>query len=452
MEKRYNNYTLAIISALISGSILGIMLLLLQQIALGIMPEWLFDLLFLPLFTNQAMAGIGYIHRWLDILLKEHTLFQLWKLSWRKLITLDTYKEIGRHLLGKNLGEFVGLTLGIALGIALTILQAAFNINLPVTLLKPGLGFIVLGILNIARISGLLGRSGKVFDYVRNHQDWQLNWASVKSFLARENINYNLSIIGGLVAGIIFTSIVVGLMAGTSALSFGTAPVALGCAVFALSTICSATSASSYIGRCVDIVFGNRSLLYPFALQPKPTPNAISRRYEKTFTLIGVALCFFIAIGLIAGGITAMPFFGSGLPPLISGILMTLFLISAGGGFGNRLGHAIDRFLKKPLEPPSNSKEKQEHETMPQPERPPSPSFIRKILSFTGYLTLKKSIINKQENTHTSTISLVSSTPSRAIPIYYARYHAAFFNENQVPAAILDQIPMPGLPIFPPKL
>lgn len=364
LSNRFTNYTLAILCALIAGSVISIMLILLNHVALGAMPEWLFDLIFGPIFTAQMMAGVGYTQRWVDPVLAEHTILDILKISIVNLTTPATYKRLWKRISEKNLGEFIGFTLGILLSIGLTTTQVVLGAHLPgVAVLHKGLSTIILFIFNTGSFSGFLGRCGRLFDYSRtNGNEFEWSWNFFKNFFAQQNVNYILGVSIGLGIGITLCVTFLAIVGASSIVSMGSVlPLWLTAGLFCLSTMGSSVGASAYMGRCVDTVIGKRTALQAFYdfIFPQPTsapaPSIKSRlNAETTLTLIGVTIGIIVGLSLITSGITLMPFFGSGLPPLFSGIFLVALCISAAGGFGNRMGHAIDKF-RLGKNPPQNT-------------------------------------------------------------------------------------------------
>lgn len=362
-NRRFNNYTLAIFFAFLTGITLSVILLLLGHITLGVMPEWLFDLLFAPLFAGQLIAGVGYTQRWLDTVLAEHTLLDILKFSIVKLFTRESYQQLWQRIIEKNPGEFLGFSLGILLSIGVTLTQVMLGAHLPAADLFPrGLSSVLVFIFNTGSFAGLLGRCGRVGDYSYTHgKSFAWNKKSLKLFFAQENINYVLAVTLGLLIGIALCATLLTVVGATCIVSMGNAlPLWLTAGFVCASIISSSAGSSAYIGRCFDTLLGKRTLIQTLFVREKtensstPSLGIKSRlNLETSLTLIGVAMGITLGISLLAFGITAMPFFGAGLPPLFSGIFLLAFCVSGGGGLGNRLGHALTKFRRPALIPPT---------------------------------------------------------------------------------------------------
>ena len=399
--KRHNYYTLAILLTLIAGGALAIVLSIfayLNEFLIANLPDWLLFLIFPPFFVSQLVSGVGYTGRWGDIL----------SFTFKNLFSLQTYKNLWVYIKENCLGEFTGLCLGIVATAAVTAVQVVFHGALPAVEVLHTTGGIVLQlIMNLSAFCGLGSRLGKTRDYAAYNKEKE---KENRGFFGRATVNYVCGLTGGFILFLTFAILVTVFLGATTVATGGlAAPVWVGASLFIVGTASVGASAGGYVGRGFDAAIGNRTLIGALCGQRstkigpdgQAVPNTLwdringANKWEARLTLIGITGGLIMAVGLIAGGITALPFFGSGLPPLVSGIVLFAFCISAMGGLGNRLGAAIDKAGQTAAQKKTQQQVEQNDATWdnnPGPRPPPpgpsaghlvssSPVLIRKQVS-----------------------------------------------------------------------
>jgi hypothetical protein len=330
-SKRYNNYSLAILLSFLAGIAVTLALLLTAHGALGEMPQWLYELLcaiFGMFSISQIVSGSGYFSTWMDILTNgDVTLIQVAESA----IHPNSKTSPFLNFMPKRKMEFVGLILGLIVALALTIALVVKKAASVFVTVFPVVGTIVFFLTNLSAISGLCSRLGRCADYFRKFG----------SELRGENVNYVISVLAGAVIGVILASVFLGVGGVTSVMTAGGAiPLWFGAAVFFITTVSTAASASGYIGRAFDFLLGKRLL----GVSKDSSDLGLLRRAsaERIGTVIGITVGVGLGVTLIATGLALTPMFGMGLPLWAAGILVMAASMSAMGGLGNRLGYVID--------------------------------------------------------------------------------------------------------------
>lgn len=391
--KRYNNYTLGIFLATLLGISLSLVLFLIGHLTFGELSVWLSNFaaaVFSILFISRIVSGVGYTQMVADTISDENTAYQLLKIIFKpksELTLLQRTKILFNGLSKRINAQFIGNTIGIVLSVVLTILCAALHAAAALPFVQTFYQVIATGLLfimTVSALSGLFGRMGRFIDFclrAKRQQGKRLHSAladkiqyaifnKVKGFFRHRDINYSLSIVGGLIFGAVFSVIILATVGITSAMTLGGAiPLWLTATVFVLGMVSAGASAAGYIGRCFDFLLGKRTiinaikdmlgrknklsneayhLLKPVS-QNKAIQQSIRNRInsESIGTVIGVVLGTVAAVILIATGIATLPLFGLGLPKVLAGFAVLAFSISGFGGLGNRLGHAIDKLVGK---------------------------------------------------------------------------------------------------------
>lgn len=339
MLKRFNNYTLGILFAVLAGIGVGIWALLSVYIPTGsvVLSSALYRLLlatFGLLTASQLVSGISYVFTTPDIVFNEKTL--LHKL-YEKLRGL---KNSPGKFIKERRTEFIGLLIGIAAALALSIYLATTGGTGILVNIIPGLGFVVTLIANISALAGLFSRMGRCIDHIR--KNGKNKFADI---FRAENINYVLGVAAGVLIGAVIVGVCLGLFGVSSAMVPGAAPLWIGGLVFALGTISSCASASGYIARVFDFFLGHRTI----GLKKHADDKGIKSRLtpETVGTMIGVAVGLALGIVLFATGVAGIPFFGSGLPLMAAGFIVLAACVSGFGGLGNRVGALVRRLSEK---------------------------------------------------------------------------------------------------------
>lgn len=329
--KRYNNYSLAIISAFVAGLVASLVLLLTAHGALGEMPTWLYQLLcaiFGMVSVSQIVSGAGYSFTGFDIMTNGNvTAVELLEFA----VESKPAKYKILHFMKTRKMEFVGLVIGFLAGLTLTVILAVKKAADVFATALPVVGGIVFFIQNVSAMSGLFSRLGRTADYFR---------ANSKSLRGR-NVNYVLSVLIGVGIGIILGSVFLGVAGVTSVMTAGGAlPLWFGGALFFISTVSVCASSSGYIGRVFDFFLGRRAL----GMSKDSTDRGLRSRLnaERIGTIIGITVGLALGITLIATGLVLTPLFGAGLPLWAAGILVMATGVSSMGGLGNRLGYFVD--------------------------------------------------------------------------------------------------------------
>ena len=348
-KKKYNNYTLSIFVTTLIGVALIIPALLLHALKLGALSGWLIDFVsgvYGLAFVSRLVSGSGYASSLLDSLTHKYTVLELFLpkstnhpksdtitlLSASKNINAKTKKS----RIGQKVGNLLGFISGTVFAVA-TIILRAVTPNIINAVISTGFYLIN----HISNFSGLFNRGGKVIDFL--HED------SNQSRLRRKNVNYVIGVIVGAIAGAALISVILFVVGATSAMSLGGAvPLWLSLGILVIGTISTGASAGGYIGRCVDFLFGERTVVHVIAdtvNNVKPTQSIRDRvNCESSGTLIGVAAGVILATVLVAAGVASLSFFGLGLPTLFAGMVLMTACVSQCGGLGNRIGHMIDKY------------------------------------------------------------------------------------------------------------
>lgn len=349
-----NNYSISILLTLLGSVGLTVAITLLHALDLGGLSEWLLDLTYGSeafLFISQMISGDGYLFQFVDKLTENKTIFEKIGEQIRQVQVNNTYCNIPtkqesflKRLFTDN--TFIGLTVGVLSAVGLTAAEVILHVATPFGSLGTVLSHTVMLVSNLSLCGGLGNRTGRASGYFKNATD---------TFRSKD-VNYALSIAGGILVGVTVVALVIGLL-GVTAISGGSAlPVIL----FAASVIGGCASASGYIGRLFDFILGNRTIVGAIkdeielkeiskssakANQPQPKPEPIKNRVNKenVLTAVGIGIGIVIGVTLIVAGLITLPFFGAGLPKLVAGFIVVTTCISAGGGLGNRLGFALDR-------------------------------------------------------------------------------------------------------------
>ncbi len=349
-----NNYSLSTLLTLLGSLGLALVIILLHAFDLGGLSEWLLDLVYGTeafLMISQMISGNGYLFQCVDRIANEKTFFekineQISRVRQKNTENAEACKQesfFKRLRASSAFNTFIGLTVGLLSAVVLTVVEVVLHAATPFGALGKVLGYVIMFIGNLSLCGGLGNRTGRAADYFNDAEE----------IFRSKDVNYALSIAGGILIGVLVIALVVGLM-GVTVISGGAAlPVAL----FCTSVIGGCASASGYIGRVFDFVLGKRTLVG--AIQDeiklkkstesagpiKPAPEPISQRVNKenVLTAVGVGVGIALGIILIVAGILTLPLFGLGLPKLVAGFILVTTCISAGGGFGNRLGYALQR-------------------------------------------------------------------------------------------------------------
>lgn len=359
MDRRHNNYTLSILLATLLGSGIILTALLLHLISLGVFPEWIasfVDVTFALFFISRNVSGVSYIANLFDQLTNGTTVVHLFyqkflfkpknKLSKNPTISPsptagDNTKENAHEKPGK--GQILGNLFGFAQGMVVAILGITLRAAIQ-TVFTHSLGEAIYFIATTSNFSGLFNRLGRCVDYAGNN--------TFSTILRGPEVNYVGGVLGGAIAGVVLGCVILAVVGVTSAMSFGAAaPLWVGACIFMATTISTGASAGGYIGRCCDFFLGERTVagLVQDKIKGRSSTSSISKRAncERVGTLIGIGIGVTLGIVLILAGVATLPFFGLGLPKLFAGIVLVTACVSQGGGLGNRIGRAIDTFLKK---------------------------------------------------------------------------------------------------------
>ncbi len=352
-EKRYNNYTISILVSSLVGVALIIPALLMHSLSIGTLPDWLFDLIsavFGIMFVSRLVSGSSYVFRLLDRL-TENTIIDVILCKFKKnKLDLENENKQREKLLHKatteakkRIGQTTGNALGFIIATAFAITTLCLKAATP-TIINAFFSSSFYLVNHISNFSGLFNRSGSAIDLLLGKSD--------KPWYRRKEINYVLGVIFGGIAGLALVSVILFVVGVTSAMSLGGAvPMWLSLGLLVIGTLSTGASAGGYIGRCIDFLIGERTVVNAVAdinnvEAPKET---IKERTccESTGTVIGVTLGITLATILIVAGVASLPFFGLGLPKLFAGMILMATCLSVCGGLGNRLGSAIDNFFLK---------------------------------------------------------------------------------------------------------
>jgi hypothetical protein len=376
-------YKKAITFTVISGSVLFFPLLIAYiAVSGGHFPSWIMDLLglFFGPFCQQVSAN-GYVAKFFDFVL----------LKRKKILTPEEKKE------KKENAESVGLIIGLIAAIAFSIAQIALHTIPLANTIGSVAGSILLCLTSPSTFGGLGNRTGRLIDFFRNN-------LTRKNIFRKKSINYVLGVGLGIAAGVALTAAII----AASSATFGILPAIL----FTIGGISACASAGGYIGRAADFLLGNRTAFHAAsdALHGLPPPKeSLQDRAtpENKGTLIGVGIGITAGIiigGLIIAGIVTLPFFGAGLPKIALGVLLLVSLTSAGGGIGNRIGHAWPETKTTPknISPPRLQKTCSYSKIL----KPKLPQKKREVIK--GYLEETQSEWIKELSNHNNSYSKAS--------------------------------------------
>ena len=297
--------------------------------------EWLIEISLNFLILSSIVSATGYFGKHIDNVL---TNFRKKRFK----VENEQSKKIRKILQA----DAVGLLLGIITGISFSGFQIARHIAGDIAkmfwIIGAGMVACFSMIANISNLAGLGNRIGRVINYFQKYAN------SKEKIWRGKQVNYILSIIAGILLGTVISAVTLGVVGITSAMTFGGAlPVWVSGGLFAVSLISTCASACGYIGRCFDFALGQKTIM---ATVDDKTNHAESLKNrvtkENIATLIGLSLGIVVAVTLLVCGAATMPLFGLGLPKLLAGIMILSTCLSAGGGLGNRIGHACDKIAE----------------------------------------------------------------------------------------------------------
>lgn len=376
-----DNYALSIRASFVISVVLFPVSIALGDINLGALHDvWLLGAESI-LLMSQTISGNGYLAQGIDKLTNNNTLFNVFKI---KKLTLTVAEVLQLHFKNrwKALKEdytFIGLSLGLVTAVVVSILKCVGNALFPFSGIFNFMSEMMVFIANLSLFGGLGNRLGRA---CKNLTD-KGNTNKLRS----KDINYSLSIVGGVVVGAALVGLILGFSLVTGGIPF--------LILFGIGLISSAASAAGYVGRIFDFFCGERTvfgMIKDSRRHEKNLCSSLSLRTNKesVLTTVGVVLGISLAVILICAGVLALPFFGVGLPKLIAGICLLTTCISALGGLGNRIGYALDQ------EQNAASQGDEEKQPLLQ-EKPPNTSELTFKTELSAYIQKRE----QEQSAHT---------------------------------------------------
>lgn len=346
-QKRYNNYTLAIMASFAAALGVSIFFLLNMGLGLGLMSQALHDLLMVAygvMISAQIVAGAGYVATTIDIIAERRTIFQI-----NQPAPPIKHKKNGKSippLLVSRRAELVGLLTGLSLGVLYTGLLFLKGAGPLIFHNFPIIGPLVFLFANMGMMAGLFGRMGRVVDYFRK-KGRARKLRTNKLFRGR-NINYTLGVMAATVIGLVLAAVILGTAGVTSAMTFGGAiPAWAGAISFVFTMWGSTVSMSGYMGRKFDLWLGKRTIFQSEENNRfKPTSVRARANPETVGTVIGIVLGIVLATALVASGVAVSSgLFGLLLPFAGSTPVIYATFIAFCAGTCNRLGACLNEFF-----------------------------------------------------------------------------------------------------------
>lgn len=349
-ENKQDNYSLSIISMLLSGAALLIFLFIMHLYSVPTeIAEWALDAVIAfesIAFVSNLVSGNGYFFQLFDKLFHNTTL-------WQRVLEKTRKKSNEEHEQKLSFWQRVKPQLATTIGLTVGIVGAVVTTTFQVVKHAPVIGFLAHAgkfIIDVGRLffdmsscGGLGNRIGRVIDLVRKPE------VITKKHLRTKNINYAVAIFFGILIGIALAVIII-----------HTGGAALPVAVAAISALSSSASASGYIGRVCDTSLGKRTIihaakdffLHKVLRRPMPENQKVSTigqrmNREAIGTTIGVGVGIALGIILIVAGVATLPFFGFGSIKIVAGALLLSACVSTCGGLGNRIGYFWDKLRAK---------------------------------------------------------------------------------------------------------